>query len=266
VAYLLDKEAKEALRRLELLARIEDPGSIACLERIGVRKGSSCLEVGAGAGSVARWLCDRVGPTGRVVATDLDTRFLEPLGSQVLEVRRHDVVSDALERDAFDLVHARHVLVHVPEREAVLEKLVDAIKPGGWVLLEEIDRTTDAPDPMAPESMKALYDKVVGEIYDFVSEKGLDPTFGAGLFGRLRRLGLTDLEGEGRAHVYRGNPREDVSPHVVAFVELKDFIVARGNVAPAEFDDFIALTHNPDFAWREGLTMAAWGRKPSVRG
>lgn len=264
MAYLLDKEAREARRRLELLARIEDPGSIACLERVGVRKGFRCLEVGAGAGSVARWLCDRVRPGGRVVATDIETRFLEPLGSPVLEVRRHDIVSDALERDAFDLVHARHVLVHVPEREAALEKLVDAVKPGGWIVLEEIDRTTDAPDSTAPDSMRALYDKVVGEIYAFVSEKGLDPTFGARLFGLLRRLGLTDLNGEGRAHLYRGHPQEDVSPHVVAFVELKDLIVARGKVTAEEFDDFIALTRSPDFAWREGLTMAVWGRKPSV--
>jgi hypothetical protein len=110
--------------------------------------------------------------------------------------------------------------------------------------------------------MRALYTKVVGEIYGFVCEKGLDPTFGSRLFGRLRGLGLTDLNGEGRVHVYRGHPDRDVSPHVPAFVELKDLIVARGNVTRAEFEEFIALTRNPDFAWREGLTMAVWGRKP----
>jgi hypothetical protein len=50
---------------------------------------------------------------------------------------------------------------------------------------------------------------------------------------------------------------------VPAFVELKDAIVARGNVTSEEFDGFIALTRSPDFAWREGLLVAAWGRKPS---
>lgn len=264
MAYLLDEHEKEARRRLELLARVEDPGTIACLSRIGLEPGLRCLEVGAGAGSIARWLSEQVAPDGRVVATDVETRFLEPIQSSVLEARRHDIVADELEECAFDLVHVRHLLVHVPGRESVLSRLARAVKPGGWLVVEEIDRVTDGPDPSAPEPWRLLYERVVGEIYDFVTEKGLDPSFGGRLFGLFRELGLTELSGEGRLHQYRGHPHVEASPHVAAFVELRDFIAERGKVSSSEFDDFVGLTRNPDFSWREGLTMAVRGRKPSA--
>lgn len=264
MSYLIDKEKEEARRRLLLLARAEDPGTIACLERIDIKPGWRCLEVGAGAGTIAKWLDQRATPGGHVVATDIETIFIEPLRSPTLEVRRHDIVADALEAEAYDLVHTRQVLMHLPERETVLEKLVKAVKPGGWLLIEDADAVTDGPDPTAPEAMQSLYRKVVGEIYAFVQSKGIDPHFGTKVFGLLRQQGFEDLHAEGRVFMYRGDPEEEASSHVPAFVELKDMIVERGAVTGTEYDEFIALTRNPDFAWREGLTMACWGRKPDT--
>jgi ubiquinone/menaquinone biosynthesis C-methylase UbiE len=263
VSYILDKEQEEARKRLELLARIEDPGSIVHLSRLGILSGFRCLEVGAGAGTIAVWLADRVAPDGIVVATDIDTTFLEPLRSDRLEVWEHDVVADALEHDAFDIVHTRNVLVHLPERESVLERLSEAVKPGGWLLVEELDRITDGPDPTSPEEMRALYRTVIDEIYSFVTSMGIDPSFGARVFGSLRRLGWKELGAEGRSHVFRGNSEEPVSAHVAAFAELKGPIVERGKITSLQFDDFLALTRDPDFAWREGLTIATWARKPA---
>jgi hypothetical protein len=109
--------------------------------------------------------------------------------------------------------------------------------------------------------MQALYGRVVGEIYRFVGEAGLDVSFGRRLPGLLRRLGFEDVRAEGRAHFYRGHPTEPASAHVPAFVELEEPIVARGNVTHEEFEEFVALTRNPEFSWREGLTVAAWGLK-----
>lgn len=262
MTYQLDKNRAEALRRLLLLARAEDLGTIACLESIGAAAGWHCLEVGAGAGTIARWLADRVGPAGRVVATDIDTTLLEPLAAPPLEILRHDVVRDPLEPDGFDLVHARQVLMHLPERQAVLARLAAAVKPGGWLLVEDTDASTDRPDPTAPAAMQALYRKVVGEIYAFVVSRGIDPSFGARLFGLLTRLGLEKVRAAGRLQIYRGDPDEDASSHVPAFVELRDVLLERGTVTADEFDGFVALTRDPEFAWREGLTVAAWGRKP----
>src|SRR5882757_6137206 len=75
------------------------------LEQIGVGEGWRCLDVGAGGGSISRWLRDRVGPDGRVVSVDLDTRFVED--EPGIEALQLDILSDDLEQEAFDLVHCR---------------------------------------------------------------------------------------------------------------------------------------------------------------
>jgi tRNA A58 N-methylase Trm61 len=73
--YLLAGEdpARE-LRRVQVLERLRDPLSVRRLRRLGVGAGWRCLEVGAGAGSMVRWLSHAVGPRGWVLATDIDTR------------------------------------------------------------------------------------------------------------------------------------------------------------------------------------------------
>lgn len=75
------------------------------------------------------------------------------------------------------------------------------------------------------------------------------------------QLGFKEVRAEGRLQVHRGHPNEDASSHVPVFVELQDLILERKTITPDEFDEFIALTRNPAFSWREGLTIAAWGRK-----
>ncbi len=105
--YVFDNLGTQTPARFSALAEIFDPGTIQHLTALGVGEGLRCLEVGAGGGSIAVWLRDRVGNTGHVLAIDLDTRFLEPLRAHNLEVRRHEVVSEALAHAAFDLVHVR---------------------------------------------------------------------------------------------------------------------------------------------------------------
>src|SRR5689334_2483861 len=120
--------------RLTAMERLFDPTTVGHLDQLGVTAGWHCLEVGAGAGSVARWLAARVGPTGRVLATDIDPRFLEPAPN--LEVQRHDIAADLLPRSAFDLVHARLVVAYVEKPASVLQRLFEAVRPGGWLLIE----------------------------------------------------------------------------------------------------------------------------------
>lgn len=137
--YIYDPASEQERQRLAILESVQDPDTIRRLETLGVGDGWRCLEVGGGAGSITRWLCQRVGTSGRVVATDLDTRFLDALDEAALEVRRHDITSGELEDGAFDLVHARYVLEHLPAREAALRRMVAALAPGGWLLVEDVD-------------------------------------------------------------------------------------------------------------------------------
>ncbi|MBV9511428.1 MAG: class I SAM-dependent methyltransferase, partial [Caulobacteraceae bacterium] len=119
------------------------------------------LEVGAGGGSVAAWLADRVGPTGAVLATDQRIDPMAGVTAPNLQVRVHDVVADPIDEAAYDLVHLRFVLQHLPDRAAVLRKLIAALRPGGWLLVEEADYGAfDASIGHMPAPVAAWYREV----------------------------------------------------------------------------------------------------------
>jgi Dimethyladenosine transferase (rRNA methylation) len=103
--YVFDNAWHEAKQRLELLESFGDPATIRHLEALGILPAGAAWRLGPGAGSIALWLSQRVGPAGSVVATDLDTRFLEPLSQPNLEIRRHDIAAEELPDVEFDLVH-----------------------------------------------------------------------------------------------------------------------------------------------------------------
>jgi ubiquinone/menaquinone biosynthesis C-methylase UbiE len=140
--YIFANAAEQARQRFQSLEELYDPRTVHFLEATGVGPGWRCLEVGAGGGSIAAWLADRVGSSGHVLVTDIDPRHLDALaeaGWPNVEVQRHDVGQDPLPAATFDLVHARLVLIHVPQREAALARLVAALKPGGWIVVEDFD-------------------------------------------------------------------------------------------------------------------------------
>jgi SAM-dependent methyltransferase len=124
------------LDRLRALEAASDPASQRCLLSTGLTQGWRCFEVGAGAGSLLSWMAAVVGPTGSITAIDLDTRFLRnpPSGTRVI---KGDIRAEVLESDWFDLVHARYVLVHLPDYEVALGRMLEALRPGGWLVVEE---------------------------------------------------------------------------------------------------------------------------------
>jgi 2-polyprenyl-3-methyl-5-hydroxy-6-metoxy-1,4-benzoquinol methylase len=87
--YVFDQAWQRERDRLRSLESLFDAYSGRLMSDLGVRPGWRCLEVGCGAGGVALWLADRVGPDGQVVATDLDTRFVDGHGRDNLEMLVH---------------------------------------------------------------------------------------------------------------------------------------------------------------------------------
>ncbi|HEV3365669.1 MAG TPA: methyltransferase domain-containing protein, partial [Acidimicrobiia bacterium] len=154
----------------------------------GVEPGWRCLELGAGGGSVTRLLCDRVGPEGRVAAVDLDTRFVEEIEAGNLEVHRRDLVAEGLPGDAYDLIHARMLLMHIPTREKILEEMAAALRPGGWLLIEDMDVF---PLPVLAEGV--VNDVWTVGIAAFEAAQ-VCPTFGRELPALFDRAGLEDVE------------------------------------------------------------------------
>jgi SAM-dependent methyltransferase len=134
--YGFDPSWSDERRRLALIERCYDPMTISRLTELGVVAGWRCLDVGAGRGSVARWLRDRVGPDGRVVAVDLDTRFFE--NEPGIEASQRDILADEIEQDAFDLVHCRLLLHHLRGRQLeAVTRMASALRPGGVLIASE---------------------------------------------------------------------------------------------------------------------------------
>jgi SAM-dependent methyltransferase len=260
--YVFDHSWEGELARLELLEEIFDPGTIRHLEALGVGPGWRCLEVGAGAGSVARWLCERVGAGGRVVATDLETGFLEPLVGEYacLEVLVHDVVADDIEEEAFDLIHARLVLEHLAERDLALKRMLAALAPGGVLILEDFDWSSLAPRP-GPGA--EVFERVCAALLEMMEANGYTPWFGRNLPGLLADAGLERLGAEGRTLI--GLPDSAAAAWwPLNFESVRDTLVARGHVTHADLDAMTALCSTPGFSWQYPVLVAAWGWQPAA--
>ncbi len=186
-AYTLDNRWEAARERLETLEVSCDPYTASHLDKVAVGPGWRCLEVGAGAGSVARMLCERVGPDGHVVAVDLEPALLADVSAPNLEVRRLDVVVDELPEATFDLVHTRAVLVHIPQRDELIPRLVRTLRPGGVLLLEEPDltETLSADEDVFRPALAAMYRPLF--------EAGLDVYWPSTMAGRLEAAGLMGI-------------------------------------------------------------------------
>ena len=218
VTYILGTEER---RRLELLEECLDPITARSLDAIGVGAGWRCLELGGGGGSVSRMLCERVGPNGRVTAVDLDTRFLDELTADNLEVQRRDIVSDGLPGDDYDLVHARLLLMHLPTREKFVEQMAAVVRPGGWVLIEDMDVFPIW--SMAEGAFTEVWRAVAGAF----ETAGACPTIGHHLPALFDGAGLEAVEPVCEVPVFRGDtPWADLITATVA--QLRPALLAGG--------------------------------------
>ena len=190
--------------RLTLLEQLYDP--VSRRRRALVERGWRCLEVAAGRGSMAVWLAEQVGPAGQVVATDIDTRYLQRLELPNLEVLEHNILEDPLEAlgpGSFDLVCSRLALFHlVGKQEQAIRQMTKCLRPGGWLIDEDADWGTAAPvDPAHP-----LYDgyRRAWRDGDWWTSRGYDKAFGRKLPALFERCGLQDIRHEAATEVVRG--------------------------------------------------------------
>ena len=261
--YAFDNALAAQRERLDTLEALFDPGTIRQLEARGVAPGWRCLEVGAGGGSIAAWLCDRVAPDGAVLATDLDTRWVEELSHPNLEVRVHDLLEDDLADGEFDLVHARMLVAWLRARAVGLKRLIGALKPGGWLLVEEIDFASAVADPRMDPEPRALFERIVSAHNAVLAQRhAFDPYYGRRVAGDLEDAGLADTGAEGRAAMWRGGaPGGRIWKLSIA--QLRDPIIDAGLMVPSDFDAALALCDDPRLNTMSPVMMAAWGRRAS---
>ena len=250
-----DDEIEIERVRLEMLATARDPKTFALLERVGIGAGMHVLELGAGAGTVSAWMSERVGPDGRVMSTDIDLQFHADMPDNVI-VREHDIENASLPAEHFDIVHARALLQHVATREQVIEKLLDATKPGGWLLLEDSHFVGFAEQAL-PEPYASLHRIIAsGSLNEWH-----DPDYGLQILGRLRELGCTDLDVVGDVWAMRpGEPGGEW--WFLALERVFPRLVDAGLVSQEDADAALAQVRAPGFAMVSSTSIATIGRKP----
>jgi len=247
-----------SLRHRELSA-LFDTQTIRHLTQLGVDKGWSCLEVGAGGGSVASWLCERVGDLGGVLATDIDPRFLHSLLYPNLGVRRHDIRTEGLPEHQFDLAHARMVLMHLPERELALQRMLKALKPGGWIVIEEMDDLSIVPDSSVNPSEEEL--KVRRAFQHVLANRGVELRYGRLLPHKLRAEGLVNVGAEASVSLWKGRSAGTRLMKLTC-QQLRDPIIASGLISQSDFEAEMKRVDELDFLMPSPMLWTVWGQVP----
>ncbi|MEU3877297.1 MULTISPECIES: methyltransferase domain-containing protein [Streptomyces] len=257
--YLLDNAQTEAGIRFRVLGELFDPSTFRHIEQLGIAPGWKCWEVGAGGTTVVSWLADRVGPGGRVVATDIDTSWADPVAASGVEVLRHDVGRDEPPGGGFDLVHARLVLIHVSDRERALRSMVASLRPGGWLLVEDAApalQPSISLDEDGPE--QELANKLRAGFRSLMAARGADLSYGRKLPRLLRDAGLADVRADGYFPVT--SPACDLL-EAATVRQVRAQLVGAGLATDEEIDRHLANIAAGGLDVSTSPLISAWGRR-----
>jgi SAM-dependent methyltransferase len=256
--YILPHNLSGERQRLALMSDLLDPMHQALLEKIGIRPGWRCLEIGCGNGSISQWMATKVGPRGHVTATDLDLRYINNLHATNLEARQLDILKDQPERAKYDLVTARAILHHVKSPKKALQHMVQFLKPGGVLLSIEPDFLPAT--AAKPEPLRAFWQAWL----EWSESAGVDYFIGRKMPALLSAEGLDRVGAEGTTALYRGK-----SPWaeywIATLQELRPRLLESGCMTTPLLSHFNRLYSDPGI-WTSAITfVASSGTKPQIR-
>ncbi len=254
--YILPHNLTGERQRLGLMSELLDPLHRSHIERLGLQAGWRCLEVGCGNGSTSEWLAGRVAPGGHVVASDMDTRYIAGLVVPNLEVRQLNILEDAVEQGAYDLVTARAVLHHIQSPEKAIQRMLAALKPGGVFLSIEPDMLNAT--AAEPESLRAFWQGW----FQWTNSVRIDYFIGRKMPSLLVGLTLEAVAAEGHTALYNGGSHW-ATYWLETLKELRPRLIESGYITEILMSEFESLYSDPHF-WTSAITfIAAWGRKPA---
>ncbi|MGW1767896.1 class I SAM-dependent methyltransferase [Streptomyces sp. NPDC002073] len=243
--------------RIDLGALAYDETTMARLRQLGVGPGWTCLEVGAGTGTVARRLLGEAG-VERVLAVDRDVRFLAEHPVPGLTTLQADVTADDFSPGLFRLVHARFVLMHLPSPRETVSRLAGLLAPGGVLVVSDaVDLTTDSA-PVTPftRAVRAMW-------------QGLRDTIGTDVsqvphrIELLRAAGLEEVAAE--IHVPPLTPGSPISRFWAdTWGRARPAMIATGLVDDAGLDEALRYLDSPECTGLSPGMLTAWGRKPAL--
>lgn len=260
--YPLDNQHGAASAHHTALADLLDPVSRHRLTGLPVGlAGARVLEVGAGHGSVAWWLAEQVGPTGQVVALDLDPSQI-PTHPRIERVR-HDLAAGPLPfDDRFDLIHSRLTLQHLPHRRSLLTALAERLRPTGWLLIEDWagrDRDVVVDAPGAPD--RELYERYQATAAAVFDAAGTDRTWAPRLHLHFLAEGLVDVSTVVHEEYWTAG---SAGLRLIAAVaqQLRPRLAEHG-FTPDEVDRLLTLLRQPGLVVRGHPLYSVAGRRPT---
>jgi len=255
--YLLDNQHTRAGQRFEALAELFDASTFRHMQSVGLSPGWRVWEVGAGGANVPEWIAEQT--HGYVLATDIDTSWLDREAGG-FEVRTHDIGTDPAPDDGFDLVHARLVLVHVPERVDALTTMINALRPGGWVLLEEADpglQPLVCPDEYGAE--QELANKLKMAFRSLMADRGVDLSFGRKLPRLLRSAGLVNVQADSFFPM-GGSACNELERATVE--QIREHLIAADLATEDEIEQHLSNVATGRLDLATSPMVSAWARKP----
>lgn len=194
-----------------------------------------------------------------MVATDIDTSWMRAAAGY--EVLRHDVAVQALpEGGPFDLVHARLVLVHVAERHQALRSMAEALRPGGWLVVEDGDPALQpliCPDEYGPG--QELANRPRRGFRELLRQRGADLAYGRKLPRLLRAAGLAEI-GAGAYFPLTSPACAELERATVH--QVRDKLVAAGAATEEEIDRHLANIAAGGLDLATAPMVSARGRRP----
>ena len=266
--YALGRDPGESAR-LQRQSEELRPDSAALLDRVGIGPGQDAIDLGCGPSGILELLAGRVGPGGRVVGLDANPvhvamarELVRRRGLGNVDIVAADARRTGLPSGSFDLVHARTLLVTVPDPAAVVAEMVRLARGGGWIAGLEPDGEYGLCYPAHPAWTR------VSEIFQAAfGRNGADLLIGRRLTELYREAGLEDIGVEARANVYRSSDtRRTVLLELVR--SMRPAILGLGLAGERELDelDRAVCEHldDPRTLVMPHLTFLAWGRKPET--
>lgn len=227
-------------KRLLLIEQAVDTETIALLDRAGLDIGARCLEIGAGAGSIAGWMAARVGSSGLVIALDKKATYLQRLPREAVRVIEGDLKDLSLDHP-IDLAHARYVLIHNTNDGELLANIRSAVKPGGMVVLEEPDFTSAALLPLQHDNAVQRVNYAICKMF---TDSSLDPAYGLRLPQKVKEAGFDLVHIESRIHLCAGEvPIARVMAESAEV--LREKYVKTGLATDEDIDHYVARAHDP---------------------
>ncbi|HEY2668759.1 MAG TPA: class I SAM-dependent methyltransferase [Rugosimonospora sp.] len=260
--YAYDNDSAEATAHHEALASLLDPLTRWRITDLIRLTGARCLDVGAGAGSVAAWLADRVGPEGSVTATDTKPRLIP--AHPRLHVLEHDITSSPPPGGEYDLVHARGLLNHLPQRRQVLQRLAEAVAPGGVLLTEDFWPTSphETVAHATSEEDATLIRRFHLAHLRTLAEYGNDRGWSRRALLAFMEEGLTDVHSVAYGGTWRGGGA-GCRLLIAGSEQLREQLSAAG-LTGDELDHVHALLRDPSIVLHGHLLYSTSGRRPST--